>query len=523
MRQSEFCIPTSNRAVISITNNWYDRRALDTRSNFALYHSLLHLQNLCQTSPKVRESLVCDGGLEQLIRILKEGKLRKVPDELQLSKWQQALLCLVNVGVRGSESVRNRLVEADVVPVILTILCNALDNILQYRGSGQSCKRSAHDRDLVLMSLDSRLLSALPVATIPDPNPLYTRPRLDSQVPTPAGLAIRADTTAVATRSTQPVEISLMATPATATQGTSRTTDGGNSARRRASAGSQVGSEARRAAPGTIRLVLRPPMNYIDSDANDSDETMSLLDGVQTDNEARIQDMTLETADTSDPLQLEIPPEAQAIHLSPSSTHDAELSTSPSRNRQPDLEIASSRPSDSASRMPTPWDQDVTLCLRLLAYLSKYPYLRPQFSRSHDVPRLRQNLKQYEMHCRAKVPATIYEQMSDDLSDSLQIPCNIFQVVENFTMRIHAPEPAYWAGVIMRNSCRRDEHSGGMRQCAYLECGAWETQNRQFAKCRRCRRTKYCSKACQSKAWTGHRFWCSSTHSDHRTAGRETA
>ena len=41
-------------------------------------------------------------------------------------------------------------------------------------------------------------------------------------------------------------------------------------------------------------------------------------------------------------------------------------------------------------------------------------------------------------------------------------------------------------------------------------CGKWETFPREFAKCRRCRKAKYCCKDCQSRAWSdGHRFWCS--------------
>lgn len=46
-------------------------------------------------------------------------------------------------------------------------------------------------------------------------------------------------------------------------------------------------------------------------------------------------------------------------------------------------------------------------------------------------------------------------------------------------------------------------------------CGKWESFPRQFAKCRRCRKAKYCGKECQSKAWSeGHRFWCSVREGD---------
>lgn len=116
------------------------------------------------------------------------------------------------------------------------------------------------------------------------------------------------------------------------------------------------------------------------------------------------------------------------------------------------------------------------LCLQLLAYLSKYPHLREQFH-------------------------TAYEK-------------NVFSVVEKFCHRLHPGPIQYWAGVIMRNACRKDETRGGIRKCANMSCGKWEQQPREFAKCRRCRKAKYCSKACQSKAWAdGHRWWCVERHS----------
>lgn len=94
---------------------------------------------------------------------------------------------------------------------------------------------------------------------------------------------------------------------------------------------------------------------------------------------------------------------------------------------------------------------------------------------------------------------------------------NVFSLVEQFTFRPSSAsdrsmgprlptEIQYWAGVIMRNACRKDEVRGGIRQCANMGCGVWERFPREFAKCRRCRKAKYCSKSCQKRAWqAGHR------------------
>ncbi|KAH8094463.1 hypothetical protein BXZ70DRAFT_358643 [Cristinia sonorae] len=105
---------------------------------------------------------------------------------------------------------------------------------------------------------------------------------------------------------------------------------------------------------------------------------------------------------------------------------------------------------------------------------------------------------------------------------------NVFSLVERFTFRpssseMDSPNPPptlpheiqHWAGVIMRNACRKDEGRGGIRQCANMMCGKWESFPREFAKCRRCRKAKYCGKECQSTAWSeGHRFWCSAKDPD---------
>ncbi|WRT68481.1 uncharacterized protein IL334_005457 [Kwoniella shivajii] len=153
-------------------------------------------------------------------------------------------------------------------------------------------------------------------------------------------------------------------------------------------------------------------------------------------------------------------------------------------------------------------DDSILLALQLLAYLSKYPHVRTAFH-----------------HPRRPMHAT-FEIGLDNLVNPLptrpaysQTP-DIFSLVERFTFRPSPSDPLffkvpqeiqYWAGVIMRNACRKDEARGGIRQCANMSCGKWENFPREFAKCRRCRKAKYCSKECQSRAWQeGHRFWCSS-------------
>ncbi|TDZ23461.1 MYND-type zinc finger protein samB [Colletotrichum orbiculare MAFF 240422] len=154
-----------------------------------------------------------------------------------------------------------------------------------------------------------------------------------------------------------------------------------------------------------------------------------------------------------------------------------------------------------------PREEDVLMSLQLLAYVSKYCGLRSYFQKSHLVPRLKIGKQLLYLDGDGVVDDPIDEEV---LEQEYLLPddFNIFPLVEKFTVRHHSTDMQYWAGVVMRNLCRKDDTRGGIRQCAYYQCGKWEEFTRQFAKCRRCRRTKYCSKECQKSAWAFHRHWC---------------
>lgn len=147
-------------------------------------------------------------------------------------------------------------------------------------------------------------------------------------------------------------------------------------------------------------------------------------------------------------------------------------------------------------------DDTILLSLQLFAYLSKYPHVRSAFH--HPTRPLHYGV---DISPEAKLPER----------PNFAKTANMFSLVERFTFRAAPPDPdmpkipsdiQYWAGVIMRNACRKDDSRAGIRQCANMSCGKWEAYPRQFAKCRRCRKAKYCSKDCQSRAWQeGHRFW----------------
>ncbi|EPQ50242.1 hypothetical protein GLOTRDRAFT_141598 [Gloeophyllum trabeum ATCC 11539] len=219
-------------------------------------------------------------------------------------------------------------------------------------------------------------------------------------------------------------------------------------------------------------------------------------------------------------------------------------------------------------------DEDVLLSLQLLAYLSKYPHVRQAFYKPrtsfHPATAALRSQSQATTSAAATPsssststngagPSTLgsralntnntpsskesygffkslgrgKEKEKEKAVDATPAPApvrhtNVFSLVERFTFRPssseadmpNAPPPLpheiqYWAGAIMRNACRKDDSRGGIRQCANMLCGKWESYPREFAKCRRCRKAKYCGKECQSTAWSeGHRFWCSAKDGD---------
>lgn len=114
-------------------------------------NSLTHLTYLTATSPRIREILTCDGGLERLVHLLRDFCFSPPPPEnpsaiFGLSpptlprpppvptlnpksfdrhaayRFSLAFQSIVNVGVRGSEPIRSRVVQAGTLEVVGCVL-----------------------------------------------------------------------------------------------------------------------------------------------------------------------------------------------------------------------------------------------------------------------------------------------------------------------------------------------------------------------------------------------------------------
>lgn len=625
MREVNFSIPNANKASVGITTALYDRRALDCTSTLPLINSLNNLAYLTISSGRIRDILTVDGGIERLVCILKEGRSK---DMMEMWKWNLAFQCIVNIGVRGSEAVRTRVVEADMVPVIATILDNYFQVIEKCRerseqesrrkcpfGSSKGFSRSSARND----NFDSRYARARrqapPPISIPDPaehpeadeppsetTPTapaanlslsspperttfpqlhrsresrghFSTPSLGSNqtAPEPPMSALPLQSNANNMFGLRPVRdidrlpsmltpfgpdlSSQPQSPTTPVQrpGSPRTGAVDGRPRRRPSIRHQLSisgsdddvideaSDDSIGRDGPPEPVVGIQTDIVMQDIVDDESllepqggTMAIAvsDVTSTDDEtfnithrSAADGSLVNPATTPTQRQMLLP---QAQMATPVNVMNA---TPPSLIQPPLLypSVGNSamRSTNAEVLAAMPRDEDVLMSLQLLAYVSKYCYLRSYFQQSHLVARLKIG-KDIDMLDHDYDPATHPRPTQEELADEWdnefvkkpgEKPFNIFPLIEKFTAKPsssrHA-QPAspqqgdmqYWAGVVMRNLCRKDESRGGIRQCAYWKCGKWEEFTRQFAKCRRCRRTKYCSKECQKGAWGSHRFWC---------------
>ncbi|KAK4452476.1 hypothetical protein QBC34DRAFT_36882 [Podospora aff. communis PSN243] len=615
MREVNFSIPNVNKASVGITTALYDRRALDCTSTLPLINSLNHLAYLTTSSARIRDILTVDGGIERLVCILKQGRSK---DMMDMWKWNLAFQCVVNIGVRGTEAVRTRVVEADMVPVIATILDNYIKVVEKMREKADEEKQKSHHHRHRLngtrahksssfssrsgnLEVDQRSFrrqappAAIDVsATLAGPSTTVIQSNADA---TPTAPQFQVSTPSERTPFTahrshhhhggrsqeprlspirQPIQPLAPSVPSMdAADGFIRPIREGDRLASMApfapsTLASQPASPTTPLPPPQIRSPTvrpasalapaarsrrRPSIRHqhstsVDADDNadsmPSDEapdaemsgTAELQPGVG------IQDITMEDGEaiiTGAAIDLTTPTvsetqDAGTFNITHQGPVDGSIGTVNTPTQVPAIGLSPNRPTMVSPPQPTlphasvpryllnsqvtpnpqalaamPREEDVLMSLQLLAYVSKYCNLRKYFQKSHLVPKLKigKEIQLIDVADPAEIEAQMEEE-EENCEEEYLLPndLNIFPLVEKFTVRYHSADMQYWAGVVMRNLCRKDDTRGGIRQCAYWQCGKWEEFTRQFAKCRRCRRTKYCSKECQKSAWAFHRHWC---------------
>jgi hypothetical protein len=508
-------------------------------------------------------------------------------------KWNLAFQCIVNIGVRGSENVRTRVVEADMVPVIATILWDYIlvtnaekakaeaDEAVQASKHTSTSRQSKLSRDLMSDSnTSSSFLEHLnatsdsrPPRRQPPPPSLdisQSNSRTQDLDSTPATVLTSPPERTTFSRPTQPEthryhdgaegnrRFIALQPPATAVPNAERSDPFSLRPVRDVDRlpsmlpGLQTGILSNPDSPTTPlppsrdlsgqRRVRRPSIRHQTSTSADDLEDTPMedvaavaeevlgqqpLDVEQTSGQSRagsrdasptgeaIDDVTapalrvtIPAADEVDNVDIaqQTPTVATALNaiagVEQDGTGTSPLPNAPTTTASPAIPLnayANLLISNSATRPPSnafmPRDEDVLMGLQLLAYISKYCYLRHYFQQTHLVPRLRVDHEVQRLYGVQAGEPVLEPLEEDDYEEFLQPDdYNVFPLVEKFTVRTHSKDMRYWACVVMRNLCRKDDARGGIRQCANYQCGKWEEYPRQFAKCRRCRRTKYCSK-----------------------------
>lgn len=627
MREVNFSIPNVNKASVGITTALYDRRALDCTSTLPLINSLNHLAYLTTSSARIRDILTIDGGVERLVCLLKAGRSK---DPMDMWKWNLAFQCVVNVGVRGSENVRTRVVEADLIPVIATILDNYIKVFDRYREKAEEALQAKEQRSNGSKSIENQISikettfgsrtvgSQLesrgirrhlpPSLELPSASTDFVTTGSDSMEITPTAQQTttssplersgfqasrhyyriqdtRQHTLSPSRHSIQPLIAAVPSMDAAdgfsirpvrdidrlpsmvvrlhnhTSQPESPTTPLPSSLVhstnvRPASTTTQIERSSRRPAirhqtslgatedpnndsilsdesgvaeiSGDSTTTIQSPVN-VDIQEIGMDEDESMLSAVES-------RLGLNQNTVSDAQDVGV--FNHRFTLNGSAAENNTLQTGPNLGFMPVGQTTINIPPpihfSNLPRFPMdrtnqfhaltamPRDEDILMSLQLLAYVSKYCNLRPYFQKSHLVPKLKigAELKLLDMDEASQFSGySMGNTSTSNTNCSSSEECeqeeyllpddfNIFPLVEKFTIRHHPQDMQYWAGVVMRNLCRKDDSRGGIRQCAHYQCGKWEQYTRQFAKCRRCRRTKYCSKECQKSAWIFHRHWC---------------
>lgn len=621
MREVNFSIPSANKASVGITTALYDRRALDCTSTLPIINSLNNLAYLTTSSARIREILTVDSGLERLVCILKNGRSK---DMMESWKWNLAFQCVFNIGVRGSdgrssdsrgsENIRTRVVEADMVPVIATILDNYMRVLERAKAVNENsdikrpcskfgpCKRPfsrTEDRNAPTHGLRVDRRRQTPSTLFDIPSAIGASPSEMTVDSPPAAITPSGPFPATLNPFLSPLHQVTLPPLATQFSRQNNTTPSSGEVRRdeehqpsrtsrlpsmNVPSGQYEAANSERAPPGLAHTLLAPrpgtPMTPIAADleqarnraemgalnvpggrvvsanqlvvpdmSNVDRNGFVLVDQDMLTNSVAVESRVASIEDRMDMVDIaEMEAERadllgtanndESIEVQNMGSTDAETFNITHRTRDGSIEGSATPTPRNLGRSPVqaafntgepsgevpqtmfprmmspdilalgPRDEDVILSLQLLAYVSKYCHLRPYFQRSHLVPKLRISAELSAWGSPPLNDANMCEEIDNDNEYLQADDYNIFPLVEKFTVRQHSAEMKYWAEVVMRNLCRKDKSRGDIRQCAYYKCGKWEEYARQFAKCRRCRQTKYCSKECQKSAWPFHRYWC---------------
>jgi hypothetical protein len=482
MRQpNRFSFGGVPRPVDVLSPGTYNRAALDVRSPIPLTITLTNLRSLVFNIPQTRQLMTCDGALEALVDILSMEQDPDDSDTFQIRKL--ALQCLSQFGIRGSELIRVRTVEAQSVAVLVTILesfframeseiRDGVEKMLHPEQLARSTGLGLHTSDLPntvgFGEYQTRRRRAVTIDSVSAP------------VETIAALHVRLNTSIRLGGRLGRLERSPLAgNGLDMTDGPQDT----NSEDRDSMM--EVDSPPINAAEEVVVENTVMEVEPLRSPPPEVDTFATFVNGRPTRAEITTRNpmplvMEISPADP-DP---DAPAESTEAPTSPAPT-DIIGAPSPSglgppnapltrfvipplvrtgpaetnnyvfpRHHRSFLSALYALGSERDSHVPR-YD-DIVACLETLAYLSKYPKLRPYFNSTRFVPAL--------------LPRPV---SPEDISKEV----NVFELVEKFTLPTYHPDTVvYWASLVMRHYSRKDDVVT-KRQCANFACRKWESND----------------------------------------------
>lgn len=569
MRDSNHKSILTNRPVVTITSTVYDRRALDINSNIPLINSLNHLTYLTSNSGKVRETVAGDGALERLVSIL-HGCYTPLFDLLGLDlkhvskhkraqsiwkqkkqamcawKWTLAFQCLVLTGTRGTEQIRKKVVLSGVIPVLATVL----DNYLIIHKNYDHIRGTAIE--VSLSSLESEESYKL---LRKDENETYEQ--YMAYITGEAPLTLSNDDNFVVEELLRPnvtlpsdfLEIWSTCATAVESKGNKKKANGGGTndlsdfgceseqVSEDGLQGKEHADDAFAARDDTVPSISIPRDFFLGKIVPKQDDVIWSLQLLAFISKYTYMKQQLQNVELVEPLSFRSilgrvrkranpTREAQSEKLSDTSSpmSTADTTMEDAYTKEPTGESDAFLVELQSLVEHAKWLDQGSLANDDRAIQNPYRHFNFSISEEHKRSRIAQEKQLVEDFERN----WDYNDLATDLDDETWSFLNskdrvdLFPLVERCTVSHENPhDMVYWSSVIMRNSCRKNEVTG-VRQCANFSCGKWEDYPRQFAKCRRCKRTKYCSRDCQLSAWTYHRYWCHEVGSSLNTTATTT-
>ncbi|CCE64137.1 hypothetical protein TPHA_0G02960 [Tetrapisispora phaffii CBS 4417] len=611
MRDSNFRAVLSNRPIVPITQTVYDRKSIDIDSSIPLINSLNNLTYLTSNSGKIRETISNDGSLERLMSILqnchlplfdvlftdgdnisihkKHTRVRNICKEKKLAlcswKWTLAFQCLVLTGTRGTEKIREKVVSSGVVSLLATVLDNFLlfhkkfdfvsdkkisfatenitfDNLLSretfmymrsdlnesyeeyvsyllgYDFNSYNDIENLYIVNYLNNSDDYNLTMASDFADIWNSdfglfnnNIEKTEDNRNININMDDSMNVMEDADML--DETNEEEILSPNKVFTASPGSNNTSES-NSNRERSEEDlnniqSYIDKDCFSIDMDHAPLISIPRSLYFGKIIPKQDDVIWSLQLLAFISKYSYMKNSLQNCKLIDSLSFRsiIDRVNKRIDLLNNNNDSSKFTSSKNSQRDTtdDVDIKmEEHPTTEQKVYHMNVDQDDgddKFLSELIAVQQKYS--------ENNVNETSTSNKRIELNKKVKrnfkenwnynnMDKTLTEETWKSVVDKMSV--NIFPLVEKFTVtELNSHDMIYWSSVIMRNSCKKDEINN-IRQCANFECGKWESYPREFAKCRRCKRTKYCSRECQLKGWAYHRYWCHEvgTSVNNRTA-----